>query len=256
MSRKNIVGERYGKLVVIEFSHLDQNDKARWRCKCDCGNEIFPATGYLTIGDTTSCGCSRKKFKTPFRRKTMTAWWDMIDRCENPDNEYYHAYGGRGIKVCDRWQTFDGFYEDMGEPSSKELSLDRIDNARGYEPGNCRWADDVTQSRNTRRARMIAYRGETRRMTEWGEILGIKPVSIYARLRKGWTFEKAVETPFPTKTSRYRGVHLKNRTWIAQIVDGDRKVCLGRFHKETEAAQAYNIAATRIYGDKARLNIL
>lgn len=253
--RADLTGKRFGKLTVVKYSHSDHNQKARWLCKCDCGKEITTTTGSLNIGDAMSCGCTRKKRYTKFYRKTHTAWRDMIDRCYNPDNAYYHAYGGRGIKVCDRWQTFEHFYDDMGEPASKELSLDKIDNNADYSPNNCRWTDVKTQSRNTRRNIYVTYKGETKCTAEWAEIFGLHEGTFRQRIHQGLTVDQIL-TIKPKKTSKYRGVHYKNGIWIAQIAEGKKKICIGRFKIEAEAALAYNRSASKIYGERAILNQL
>lgn len=120
------------------------------------------------------------------------AWRHMINRCENPNDNRFAYYGGRGIKVCERWRSsFENFLEDMGERPPNR-SLDRIDNDRGYEPGNCRWATRKEQARNKRTTRFIVFRGERRPLVEWAEILGIPAYSIWNRIRLGWTDEEAL----------------------------------------------------------------
>lgn len=252
--RAKLEGQRFGRLTVVRFDHVDKNDKATWFCQCDCGQDIITTTGNLRIGDTTSCGCARVKHTTPFYSKVRTAWRDMIDRCENPKNEYYHIYGGRGIKVCDRWHSFDAFYADMGEPSSQGMSLDKIDNDQGYSPDNCRWTDARTQGRNRRLNVYVEYKGKIKCASEWAEILGQNEGTFRERIKRGMSVEEILSLKI-VKTSQYRGVHRKGDRWIAQIQSGTKR-CLGRYLSEREAALAYNNAAIKIYGDKAQLNQL
>lgn len=102
------------------------------------------------------------------------AWNGMKDRCSNPNSLFYKNYGGRGIKVCDEWDSFDNFYNDMVSSYKKGLVLDRIDNAKGYSKENCRWTTWINSNNNTRRNRFISYKGHTHTLTEWSRILGIK----------------------------------------------------------------------------------
>ena len=115
----------------------------------------------------------------------------MKRRCQNPKTRNYHNYGGRGIAVCERWQLFENFYEDMGDPP-KGMTLERVDNDKGYSPENCVWADHETQMRNTRKTRNITINGETKCVAEWAEKLGVNPNTIYGRLYAGWPESKAL----------------------------------------------------------------
>ncbi|HEY9737554.1 MAG TPA: hypothetical protein V6D06_14770 [Trichocoleus sp.] len=120
----------------------------------------------------------------------------MKSRCHNPNNAAYDRYGGRGIVVCDRWrESFENFYADMGPRPSEQHSIDRINNDGNYEPGNCRWATDKQQSRNTRRNRLLTYNGETLFLDEWAERLSISKHTLQTRLWRGWSVEEAFETP-------------------------------------------------------------
>lgn len=118
----------------------------------------------------------------------------MRDRCENPKNVAYENYGGRGIKVCEKWTSFEGFYEDMGLPS-KGMTLDRIDNELGYSKENCRWASRTVQSRNRRGLKRFELNGKSQLICEWSEEVGIPLQTIWARIAKGWTVEKSITTP-------------------------------------------------------------
>lgn len=127
-------------------------------------------------------------------RRSLVAYrrWDaMKQRCLNPSSRSYKYYGGRGIKVCKRWLSFDLFLEDMGEPDSC-LSLERIDNNKGYEPGNCRWDTCKNQANNTRRNHRITINGETRTVQQWADLSGLKANTILTRIRRGWAADEAV----------------------------------------------------------------
>lgn len=119
------------------------------------------------------------------------SWCGMIQRCTNPKNPKWHRYGGRGIKVCDRWLKFENFYEDMGE-KPKGLSIDRINNDGDYCPENCRWATPKEQARNKSTSRNITFNGRTQTLEAWSEEIGISSRALECRLfRLGWEVEKA-----------------------------------------------------------------
>ena len=118
----------------------------------------------------------------------------MKARCLNTNAPNYTSYGGRGITICERWMSFVNFLADMGE-RPPGTSLDRIDNDRDYCPDNCRWATPRQQSRNTRIARLITFNGETMRVVEWAERLGLNEYIIRSRLKYGWSVERALTRP-------------------------------------------------------------
>jgi hypothetical protein len=125
-------------------------------------------------------------------RRAYTIWLGMKGRCSRPSPKEQRIY--KGVTVCGRWaESFEAFLEDMGEPPSPLHSIDRFPNQSGnYEPGNCRWATPLQQARNSRKNRLIAFRGESLCIAEWAERLGIAYHCLYARLRKGWTVERAM----------------------------------------------------------------
>lgn len=116
----------------------------------------------------------------------------MVTRCTNQKCHAFKNYGGRGIKVCERWMKFANFYADMGQRPSLKHSLDRIDTNGDYCPTNCRWATDFEQRRNRRDITTVCFRGETLCLTEWASRTGINRTTIEARLAKGWPIEKAL----------------------------------------------------------------
>lgn len=167
MSRNyDLTGKVFGKLTVIREDSARETGNRRWICKCDCGNETVIITRNLNSGNTKSCGCLRGKSTTHGHStdgkvtSEYLAWYSMRRRCNYRSHPEYEYYGGRGIKVCERWESFECFIEDMGAKPSKNHTLERIDNQKGYSKDNCEWATWKTQSRN-RRVRNINKSGHT-----------------------------------------------------------------------------------------------
>jgi hypothetical protein len=154
----DLIGRRFSSLVVIEQAP-NLGDRVHWFCQCDCGQLLSVRGSALREGNTKSCGCG-KEGKPPthgYARRgkhhpSYGAWCAMRRRCEKTYAHNYEYYGGRGIKVCDRWQSFENFLADMGE-RPEGLTLDRINNEGDYEPSNCKWSTQSEQMLNSRRAR-------------------------------------------------------------------------------------------------------
>jgi hypothetical protein len=153
-SKFNLVGMRFGKLVVTK-KHPDKNkyDAVQWYCKCDCGNIIVSTTSHLREGTTISCGNHRGTHRNAIKGNESTeygTWLGMRSRCNDKENPSYKDYGGRNIKVCTQWDSFENFLNDMGKKPDHSFSIERIDNDKGYYPENCIWADRTVQNRNQR----------------------------------------------------------------------------------------------------------
>lgn len=157
----------------------------------------------LVGGRTRSCGCDRlasisRKLKKERRVKDhplYAIWEGMRARCNNPARREYENYGGRGVSVCERWDSFESFVEDMGDRPSLDHTLDRKDNDGDYEPGNCRWATKQDQARNRRSNRVLVVRGVSQVITDWARQMGLSVSTIRARKELGWSDERAVMEP-------------------------------------------------------------
>jgi hypothetical protein len=146
-------GARFGRLTVVCFAGRDSYGKGMYECRCDCGNVSVVRDYGLKSGRVASCGCGRIKHghtRKYAHHPLHNAWVVMRNRCENPRRHDFYRYGGRGIRVCERWSSFVDFLADVGERPAKGLSLDRINNDGDYEPGNVRWATAKQQMANRR----------------------------------------------------------------------------------------------------------
>jgi len=152
MTRCNIKGQRFGRLVAIRGFYNGKG--SRWLCRCDCGTRKIISLDHLRAG-TISCGCYRREHP-PARThgmkgtKEYSAWISMRRRVVDPRRDSFRRYGGRGIKVCKRWQKFENFYADMGPAPTSRHSIDRKNNDGDYKPSNCRWATPRQQRHNRR----------------------------------------------------------------------------------------------------------
>ena len=177
-------GDKFNKLTAIKFCHKDKHGCQCWFFKCDCGKEKVIVVNNVKNGHTKSCGCWKHGMTNT---KTYYSWVSMKTRCFNKSDEHYKNYGARGITVCNEWlgkNGFQNFYKDMGERPRKK-TLDRIDNDGNYELSNCRWATSKEQGNNQRSNHLVTYKGITKNVTQWAEILGIKRKTLFERARRG-----------------------------------------------------------------------
>lgn len=190
----NIAGHKFGRLMAVRVSPGNGERMIKWLCICECGNEKIISRINLRSGDTRSCGCLEKESKgnsllthshTSKGRQSSEymSWYAMIQRCTNSKHIGYKNYGGRGIKVCDRWlSSFENFLADIGKKPSEKYTIDRYpDNNGDYEPKNCRWATRTEQMRHTRRAIMVNYNNKEIPLAELALILGIKYKTLLMR---------------------------------------------------------------------------
>lgn len=190
------IGDRFGFLTV-EHHPAYCPTSAMVSCRCDCGKKRLVYFGSLIQGLTKSCGCLRDKMIARVGKRNnrthgksyepiYAIWNSMRSRCNNSNSISYRNYGGRGIRVCERWMSFKNFYSDMGERPSNAYQIDRINPNGNYEPENCRWADNLKQQNNRCNNHKLTYNGTTMTMAEWARSLGVSRQLLYQRLRRKW----------------------------------------------------------------------
>lgn len=193
-----MVGNVYSRLTVISEGPRTRGGERRWKCACECGEFAVVRQSSLKNGHTTSCGCYRldvlraKLTKGHDRGSPEYASWNSLrDRCNNVNNSRYFQYGGRGISVCDEWGDFQNFYRDMGDRPSG-TSIDRINVDGDYCKENCRWATSTEQANNKTNNVKICFNGETKTIADWARHIGVKYGTLQARLKRGWSVERAL----------------------------------------------------------------
>lgn len=196
----DFTGNVFGRWIVLRRDTSRKKAFAIWLCRCVCGNiRSVPARNLIT-GKSRSCGCLRteiliKRFTTHGMTKSSEykIWHGMKKRCEDPSSISYPRYGGRGIRICKRWQRFERFYGDMGPRPSTEHSIDRINPAGNYSPKNCRWATPQEQSENRRNTYKIG--SEKLTLKEACRRNQIRYKAVHHRISRGWDIANALSTP-------------------------------------------------------------
>lgn len=199
MRRAELTGHKFGFLLVTGYAGvkgIGKRARSYWICLCECGRNSTVCAGDLIGGYVSSCGCiTRSRTHGDSRSTEHRSWLQMKDRCLNENSAHYSSYGGRGIKVCKRWLTYENFLADMGRKSGAGFSLDRIDNNGNYCPENCRWATASQQARNTRQNKILELNGEKKTLAEWAEEHGLKLGTLWRRLNLGWSLSQSLAEP-------------------------------------------------------------
>lgn len=199
------VGETIGRLRIDKYVPGVKLDGTRpvYVCTCTCGTVKTVSPYSLVYGGVESCGCwaSERMAATNVERSVhgmcgtpeYAVWQAMLDRCRNENSRVYADYGGRGIDVCESWKTsFENFITDMGRRPVGALTLERVDNNKGYGPDNCVWATYKVQGNNKRNTVRVTAYGKTQTVRQWADETGLEYQTIYSRLRCGWDPEQAV----------------------------------------------------------------
>lgn len=219
----------------------------KWLARCVCGKEKEVFINHLMTGKSISCSCVSKHTHGMANTGTYRSWSCAKYRCTNPNDRRWDSYGGRGIKMCDRWMSFDNFLEDMGiRPDG--LSLDRIDVNGNYEPSNCRWATDRQQYDNTQFNTKL---GIDCSLHELAKRYGLSYATVQSRIYRGWSVEDTINTPDTKKdvtavlknnTSGVRGISWDkhNKKWSASVRHKHKTYFLGRFLDKVDAENELN----------------
>lgn len=198
--KKDLTGQKFGKLTAIKPVGINKSGNTLWECRCDCGNSSIVINSNLTRGNSKSCGCTNSKRLIArntshgmCNTKIYVTWYSMLERCRRKTNTDYKHYGARGIKVCKEWSDFNKFYEwAMANGYQKDLTIDRIDVNGNYEPLNCRWVTQLRQCNNKRNNLYLTIDGITASLADICRRYNVGYRKVWKRLKRGWTIEEAV----------------------------------------------------------------
>jgi hypothetical protein len=199
---QDLKGKKFGRLYVVHLVEKDKSGKYKWLCQCDCGKTKITDTGQLNSGYTQSCGCIKKEILQERNYKHGEAhtdfynvWSSMKQRCNLKRAKAYKDYGGRGINVCEEWNDFINFYNDMYPTYKKGLTIERIDVNGNYCKENCTWIKFEDQASNTTRSRFVYYNNKKYTASQLAREYGLKPQTFIKRLDNNWDIQKALTTP-------------------------------------------------------------
>ena len=226
---KDLTGKKFNSWLVLKEVDRDIRNKRVWECSCECGDIYNITQGNLTSNKSKMCrNCSlerRKELPKKEDHRLYSTWKSMKSRCNNPNVWCYYLYGGRGIKICDRWNNFDLFIEDMGDSFIEGLTLDRIDSNGNYCPENCRWATKEEQSNNKQDSLNLLFEGGYYTEAQLARKTGINRTTIQQRRRNGWTVEEMVYGKSSVEKYRnveYNGIVYKSLKDIADAFNINR----------------------------------
>lgn len=196
----DLTGKRFERLVVIRKDHEGKRGRY-WLCQCDCGNAKVACGSDLMSGRTKSCGCLHadnaklpKKITHGDTKTRIYREWSAMKRRCSPSYHGHHIYFDRNIRVCTEWKQYEPFKQwALANGYSDDLTLDRIDNDKGYCPENCRWITNKEQQNNRRNNRCITFGGETKTLKQWSELQNLDYGVVKARLHRGWSELRALD---------------------------------------------------------------
>ena len=219
----DLKGKKFNKLSVIEFAYTKKQPSGKsvafWKCLCDCGNISYVSATHLKSNHTTSCGCALKQHQKNLgeynyanglsNTRIGRIYYNMINRCKNPNVSSYKYYGAMQIKVCEKWQPKNNGFKNFCDWAfqngyNENLTIDRIDNNGNYEPNNCRWVDLYIQANNKKKTKRYEYKGEKLTIAEISRKYNIGYFLLHSRVeRLGWDIVEAVETPIVLGRNQY-----------------------------------------------------
>ena len=202
----DLTGKRFGRLLVIKKAGVDKWGSTLWECKCDCGNAYIARSGKLVQGKTTNCGCYTSELRSKaaakhgllkhgIKPRTFIIWNGIKARCLNKKSISYKNYGARGITICDEWLYFENFHNwALRNGYKDDLTIDRIDNSKGYSPDNCKWIPWKENLMKQRRYILLTVDGETKTLSGWSKFLSVSRwiLTKYFHLKGKEETEKAI----------------------------------------------------------------
>ena len=216
------VGDRFGRLTVVALGRQQNKAGVYAVCDCECGTQKKVRNDTLKSGAVLSCGCLQREASTTHgmtKSGHYGRWRHMMDRCYKPSNDKYSYYGGRGIMVCDAWHDVATYVAELPIGYYPGAELDRIDNDKGYEPGNVRWSTSKQNNDNRRNSVRLTFNGKTQSQKDWARQIGIKDSLIHERIHSlGWSVEKTLSTP---KLTQDQVVHAASKVrWAGHDTKG------------------------------------
>ncbi len=199
----SLTGKRQGKLVILGIDHKEKRVGNIWKCRCDCGRTILIPTSRLSYHKTQCCAeCNRKRSAEQLtthglknkNRRLYRIWHEIISRCFYPGDTVFHHYGGAGLDMAEEWKSYPAFYEwALSNGYRDDLSIDRIDNSKGYYPDNCRWETDKVQAINSKNSVLVTVKGTTMCLADWARAAGVNRRTVYKWRDDGIIKQKIME---------------------------------------------------------------
>lgn len=268
---KDLTGQKYGRWTVLEFDCTYKRPSGQivrmWKCECECGTIRSVDGSKLKGGVSLSCGCRRHEITIQKNRthgmartRIYKIWQGMKQRCNNSKEDNYRNYGGRGIKVCKEWERDFVAFRDwaLNNGYSDELSIDRIDNNKGYSPENCRWANVYVQGNNRRTNHYLEWNGERKTITEWSKDnpLNLKEETIRSRMNNGWSTDAIFTTPLRLVDEETYGrmITINGRTKNLKSWCKEYGICVATYYQRKRKGMSDEEAIIKPKDDKEYKN--
>jgi hypothetical protein len=252
-----IEGQEFGNLIVVDYYGKSPHGKSMWNFKCKLCNSVTPKiVNNVICGQPDSCGC--KQYDNCATTHGMTGtkvyrtWLGIRNRCNNSNDESYKDYGARGIKVCERWNNFENFYIDMGEPIDEKLTIERKDNNGDYCPENCVWTTRKRQNNNKRNNTFITYNNKTQTLSDWADELGIESRTLWYRYQNFNNLDDVFNPKViyhPIRLIKYNGKEQSVSAWAKEI-GVSKPVILRRLNNGATPEEALAPLDKEIYSEQ------
>lgn len=247
---KNLIGQKFEKLTVIERAENSIDGRVQWLCECECGNKKIVRAVHLKNGGTKSCGCwhlERSTLHSGSGTKLYKVFLQMNQRCYNPNDSAYKNYGGRGIITCPEWKGGENFINfqkwALSNGYEEGLTLERVNVNRNYQPDNCKWATRIEQANNKRNNAFLEINGVTKTFAQWSKEYNLTRSLIRDRIRLGWIGEELLRPANihirEDGSIGVKGVywHTKDKKWYAYDYVNGKQIYIGCYSTEKEAIE-------------------